>query len=112
MSAIKLGAFDFLTKPFQEGELLEKVRAAIVDCNSTRQHMLELQDLRSRVDSCTPREQDVMRLLAEGLANKGIAESLGISPRTVEIHRAHVMDKMDAHSLPALVRMIAALEAE
>jgi len=112
VSAIKLGAFDFLTKPFQEGELLEKVRAAIVDCNSTRQHMLELQDLRSRVDSCTPREQDVMRLLAEGLANKGIAESLGISPRTVEIHRAHVMDKMDAHSLPALVRMIAALEAE
>lgn len=112
VSAIKLGAFDFLTKPFQEGELLEKVRAAIDDCHSIRQHMLELQELRSRVDSCTPREQDVMRLLAEGLPNKGIAESLGISPRTVEIHRAHVMDKMDAHSLPALVRMIAALEAD
>lgn len=112
VSAIKLGAFDFLTKPFQEGELVEKVRAAIDDSHSTRQHMLKLQELRNRVDSCTPREQDVMRLLAEGLPNKGIAESLGISPRTVEIHRAHVMDKMDAHSLPALVRMIATLEAE
>lgn len=112
VSAIKLGAFDFLTKPFQEGELLEKVRAAIADSQSTRKHFLELQKLRDRVNSCTPREQDVMRLLAEGLPNKGIAESLGISPRTVEIHRAHVMDKMDAHSLPALVRMIATLEAE
>lgn len=112
VSAIKLGAFDFLTKPFQEGELLEKVRAAIDDCHSTRQHLQELQELRGRVDSCTPREQDVMRLLTEGLPNKGIAESLGISPRTVEIHRAHVMDKMDAHSLPALVRMIATLEAD
>ena len=112
VSAIKLGAYDFLSKPFQDGELLEKVRSAINYYQSSREHLLELQDLQTRVDSCTPREQDVMRLLAKGLPNKGIAETLGISPRTVEIHRANVMDKMTAESLPALVRMITTLESE
>jgi len=112
VSAIKLGAYDFLSKPFQDGELLEKVRSAINYYQSSREHLLELQDLQTRVDSCTPREQDVMRLLAKGLPNKGIAETLGISPRTVEIHRANVMDKMAANSLPALVRMITSLESE
>jgi len=112
VSAIRLGAYDFLSKPFQDGELLEKVRSAINYYQSSREHLLELQDLQTRADSCTPREQDVMRLLAKGLANKGIAETLGISPRTVEIHRANVMDKMAANSLPALVRMITTLESE
>ena len=111
VSAIQLGAYDFLTKPFQQGELVEKVRSAIGHYHSSREQLLQLQELQARVDSCTPREQDVMRLLARGLANKGIAESLGISPRTVEIHRAHVMEKMAADSLPALVRMIATLES-
>jgi len=111
VSAIKQGAYDFLTKPFQEGELLEKIRSAIDHYRSSREHLLELQGLQERVDSCTPREQDVMRLLVKGLPNKGIAESLGISHRTVEIHRAHVMEKMAADSLPALVRMIAMLES-
>lgn len=111
VSAIKLGAYDFLTKPFAEGELLEKVRAAIEYYRTAREQLQELQELQQRVDSCTPREQDVMRLLTEGLPNKGIAEELGISPRTVEIHRAHVMEKMQADSLAALVRMIAALES-
>jgi len=111
VSAIKLGAYDFLTKPFQEGELLKKVRSAIEYFHSSREQLLELQELQTRVDACTPREQDVMRLLARGLPNKGIAETLGISPRTVEIHRAHVMDKMGASSLPALVRMITTLES-
>jgi len=111
VSAIKQGAYDFLTKPFREGELLEKVLAAIDHYQSSREQLLELQELQSRVDSCTPREQDVMRLLAKGLPNKGIADTLGISPRTVEIHRAHVMEKMEADSLPALVRMITTLES-
>jgi two-component system response regulator FixJ len=112
VSAIKRGAFDFLTKPFQEGELLEKVNAAIDHYHSSRKHLLKLQQLQERVDSCTPREQDVMRLLASGLANKAIAEKLSISPRTVEIHRAHLMEKMTADSLPALVRMVTTLEPE
>jgi FixJ family two-component response regulator len=62
-------------------------------------------------DFLTKREHDVMRLLVRGLPNKGIAETLGISPRTVEIHRAHVMEKMQADSLPDLVRMSASLES-
>ena len=111
VSAIKQGAHDFLTKPFGEGELLRAVASAIEDYRDSRAQRLELQQLQARADACTPREQDVMRLLAEGHSNKGVAEALGISPRTVEIHRAHVMEKMDADSLPALVRMVALLES-
>jgi FixJ family two-component response regulator len=109
VSAIKQGAFDFLTKPFREGELLEKIRSAIDHHRTTRRHLSEMQLLQERVDSCTPREREVMLLLAGGLSNKGIAESLGISPRTVEIHRAHLMQKMEADSLPALIRMLTLL---
>ena len=112
VSAIKHGAYDFLTKPFREGELLERIASAISHFKATKAQRLELQELQTRVDSCTPRERDVMRLLARGLPNKGIAETLGISPRTVEIHRAHVMEKMAADSLPTLVRMITVLEAD
>ena len=110
VSAIKQGAFDFLTKPFMDGELLPKVEAAIRQHAVERDGMRELQRLQERADACTPRERDVMLLLARGLPNKGIADSLGISPRTVEIHRAHVMEKMEADSLPALVRMVSLLE--
>ncbi len=112
VSAIKEGAYDFLTKPFREGELLSKIGSAIRHHRSVRKHMADLRDLRERVDSCTPREQEVMRLLATGLSNKGIAETLDISPRTVEIHRAHLMVKMEADSLPALVRMLTILDLE
>lgn len=111
VSAIKQGAFDFLTKPFEEGELLSKIHAAMDSFKSTRESVLERQELRSRMEQCTPRELDVMRFLATGLPNKGIADQLGISPRTVEIHRAHVMEKMQAESLPALVRMVTQLES-
>ena len=111
VSAIKQGAWDFLTKPFREGELLEKVNGAIAHYRSARKQLLQRQKLRKRFESCTPRERDVMKLLADGLPNKGIAEVLGISPRTVEIHRAHVMEKMAAESLPALVRMVSMLNS-
>lgn len=110
VSAIKQGAYDFLTKPFREGELISRIHAAIEYHRSTREQVQERHLLQDRVDLCTPREHDVMRLLVKGLPNKGIAETLGISPRTVEIHRAHVMEKMEADSLPALVRMLAILE--
>lgn len=110
VSAIKKGAYDFLTKPFREGELLEKIQAAIAHHQSTKEQNQELSDIQDRVNCCTPREYDVMRLLIRGLPNKGIAETLGISPRTVEIHRAHVMEKMQAGSLPDLVRMVSLLD--
>jgi len=112
VSAIKQGAFDFLTKPFEEGELLKKIHAALDSFESNRKRALEDRELRSRIELCTPRELDVMRLLVQGLSNKGIADTLNISPRTVEIHRAHVMEKMDAESLPALVRMVTQLETD
>ncbi|MDT8320222.1 MAG: response regulator [Xanthomonadales bacterium] len=110
VAAIKHGAYDFLTKPFGTGELLERVRSGIAAHQRQRQEQQELQELFERLGSCTRRERDVMHLLADGLSNKGIADTLCISPRTVEIHRAHVMEKMSADSLPALVRMMAVLE--
>jgi two-component system response regulator FixJ len=109
VTAIKQGAFDFLTKPFRQGELLEKVQSAIQHYREQRRQLQNIQELNRRAKSCTPRELEVMRLMVEGLPNKGIAEALNISPRTVEIHRAHVMEKMEAESLPALVRMIGLL---
>jgi len=112
VSAIKQGAYDFLTKPFRDGELLAKIHSAVDYYRSAQAQLFELQQLQAKVDACTPRERDVMQLLARGLPNKGIAEALGISPRTVEIHRAHLMEKMDADSLPALVRMVTLLELE
>ncbi len=105
VDAIKQGAFDFLTKPFQHGELLGKVKAAIGVCRRERKKLQNLHELKHCYNTCTPRERDVMKLLVEGLPNKGIAQTLAISPRTVEIHRAHVMEKMAAESLPDLVRM-------
>jgi len=110
VSAIKQGAFDFLTKPFKEGELLEKIHAAIEHHSAMQERVREQQELRDRLGLCTPREQDVMRQLVRGLSNKGIAEKLGISPRTVEIHRAHMMEKMEADSVPSLVRIVALLD--
>jgi FixJ family two-component response regulator len=110
VTAIQQGAYDFLTKPFMEGELLEKVDAAINDYRERSEKLLELADIRSRLDELTARERDVLVQLVEGLSNKGIADHLGISPRTVEIHRAHVMEKMRADSIAALVKMASALE--
>jgi FixJ family two-component response regulator len=110
VSAIKQGAFDFLTKPFEDGELLGKVRHAIAHFSAQSEQMRRMHEIRARMEACTPRERDVLQLMTSGLTNKEIAESLAISPRTVEIHRAHVMEKMEAGSLPSLVRMVALLE--
>jgi two-component system, LuxR family, response regulator FixJ len=104
VNAMRAGAIDFIEKPFDEEMLLASVRRAIAlsrDAQSLEEHTAEL---RRRTQELTPREREVMIGLAQGKQNKVIAIELGISPRTVEIHRARVMEKMAATSLPDLVR--------
>jgi len=104
VKAMKAGAVDFIQKPFRDQELIDRVHAAL-DHDSERRHKSERKRaVQEHVDLLTSRELEVMELVVEGHANKEIAFDLGLSPRTVEIHRARVMSKMDAGSLPDLVR--------
>ena len=112
VSAIQRGAFDFLTKPFEEGELLDKIEAAVKQVRQTRAELDELDELQERFSSLTARETDVMLNIVNGLSNKQVANTLNISPRTVEIHRARVMEKMNADSVASLVRMASTLRIE
>ncbi len=109
VEAMQHGAVDFVQKPYREQELLEKIEHAIELDRESRQGLQQRQVIRLRVDSLTPRELDVLRLMVEGRANKVIAADLDISQRTVEIHRARVMEKLEAKSLAHLVRMVMAI---
>jgi len=102
---MKLGALEFLTKPFHDQDLLGAVYRAIRHSSAARQQRAETAVLRSRLASLTPREAEVMEGVVEGLLNKQIAFQLGSSEKTVKVHRARVMHKMRARSLPDLVRM-------
>ena len=104
--AIKSGAVDFLPKPVDEQQLLDAVGQAIDRHILTRRDNSELQGIRARFESLTPREQEVVQLVADGLLNKQIAVRLGIAEPTVKVHRRHVMEKMAADSLADLVRMV------
>jgi FixJ family two-component response regulator len=110
VTAIKQGAYDFLTKPFREGELAQKIEEALEQYELMRKAKSDEKRIHQRIESCTPREREVMELMSLGLPNKGIADTLDISPRTVEIHRAHVMEKMEAESLPDLIHMLARIK--
>ena len=106
VEAMQHGAFDFLQKPFRDQELLDRVqRALALDAQSRATSAADAQ-IRERLKSLTPRERQVMRLVTLGKANKVVGAELGVSQRTVEIHRAHVMEKMQARSLAELVRMV------
>jgi two-component system response regulator FixJ len=109
VQAIKLGAFDFIEKPFKDERLLESVDKALAAATSSLEVKLQLADLKERYQSLSDRQRDTMQLLIRGLANKEIGLRLGISPRTVEIHRTWVMNKMSAKTLTDLVRMSMAL---
>jgi len=103
--AMKAGAVEFLAKPFRDQDLLDAVQQAIESDRGGRQHRREMKTLQGRYDSLTSREQEVMILVVQGLANKQIADELNISEPTVKLHRGRVMDKMAADSLADLIRM-------
>jgi FixJ family two-component response regulator len=105
VQAMKAGAIEFLMKPFREDLLLTSMREAIERSRSALGYEAELQVLRERYASLTPREQQVMRLVVSGLLNKQVGGELGISEITVKAHRGQVMQKMQANSLADLVRI-------
>ncbi|MFM1891072.1 MAG: hypothetical protein RLZ44_149 [Pseudomonadota bacterium] len=110
--AMKSGAVDFIEKPFNDELLLDAIRNALSLDERQRGYRAERAELAARLAQLTPREHEVMQMVTEGRSNKEIANSLGVSAKTVEAHRARVMEKMQAGSLAELVRMaISATEA-
>ena len=105
VEAMRCGAVDFLEKPFDDEVLLQSVRAALRQQAGAAKRQSERAEIENRLAALSPRERDVLGGLVAGRANKQIAFELGISPRTVEIYRANLMDKMQAGSLSDLVRM-------
>lgn len=104
--AMQAGAVDFLQKPFQDEELVQSLRKALDRDLRNREGLVQRQRIGERLELLTPREHEVMQRVVRGQANKVIAIELGVSERTVEIHRSRVMHKMEADSLPHLVRMV------
>jgi two-component system, LuxR family, response regulator FixJ len=110
VEAMQHGAMDFLQKPFRDQDLLDRIHKAIEKDRVGRELLGNRAGLQARFAALTPREHEVLKLIAAGKANKVIAGDLQLSQRTVEIHRAHVMEKMGANSLAHLVRMVFELE--
>jgi two-component system response regulator FixJ len=110
VQALKSGSADFIEKPFDEDILLSSVAHALNKGARAFRERRQLADIAARAASLTPREHEVMALVVQGLPNKAVAAELVISARTVEIHRARVMEKMGADSLSDLVRMALRLE--
>jgi FixJ family two-component response regulator len=108
--AVKNGAVNFLTKPLNETDLIHSALAAIDQDNAARAARAKLCEMRRRHNSLTPRERDVLPLIVGGLLNKQAAAVLGISEVTLQIHRSRIMQKMEAESLPELVRIAQALQ--
>jgi two-component system, LuxR family, response regulator FixJ len=110
VEAMQAGAFDFLQKPFRDQDLIDRIQRALEKDRSNRLALTERNVIRERLESLTPREREVLTMVTGGKANKIMASDLGVSQRTVEIHRARVMEKMGATSLAQLVRMVMDLD--
>jgi FixJ family two-component response regulator len=110
--AMKAGAIDFLTKPWRDEELLQAVRTALEQDREQRRNKAQMIELEGRLATLTPREREVLPLVARGLLNKQAAAQLGISEVTLQIHRGKVMQKMKASSLADLVRIAAKLDIQ
>ena len=106
VQAMKRGAVDFLIKPIREQDLLEAIHEALSRDHRQRRRRASADTLRQRFDLLSPRERTIMRLVTKGMLNKQIAAELELSEVTVKVHRGHIMDKMQAGSLPELVRMM------
>jgi len=105
VQAMKQGAFDFLSKPAKDKDLLTAVRAAFERDTVVRQERAKLSEIRTRLDALTPREREVLQHVVSGKLNKQIAGDLGIAEATVKMHRAHVMEKMKVESVAELTRL-------
>jgi FixJ family two-component response regulator len=110
--ALKSGVADFIEKPFSDQELLDCVQQAMRRDTDLRLQRMRRDELTTRYLTLTPREHDVLRLVVDGQANKAISATLGISLKTVETHRARVMEKMAARSVSELVRMTLIIESQ
>jgi two-component system response regulator FixJ len=106
VAAIKNGAFDFIEKPFDEARLLKSIRQAVETARQAESEGFELKDLQSRINALSARQRQVMELVASGMSSKEIANQLSISQKTVENHRAWVMERMGARNVAEMVRMV------
>jgi two-component system response regulator FixJ len=106
VEAMQHGAVDFIQKPFRDQDLIDRINQALEKDRDNRAGLKERDAIRRRMQQLTPREREVLDLVTQGKANKVIAGDLNVSQRTVEIHRARVMEKMGASSLAHLVRMV------
>lgn len=105
VTAMKLGAYDFIEKPYSKEKILHSLKSALYHTRKKNITQGNLSELQQRYDALTDRQKETMKLLTEGFSNKEIANELHISPRTVEIHRTLVMERMKAESLSQLIRM-------
>ena len=106
IQAMKAGAFDFIEKPYSDQLLLERIQCAIEQDDCFKKQQTISNEINQRIESLTPREKEVMGLVVSGHSNKGIAKELGVSIKTVEVHRGNLMSKMEAKSLSELVRLV------